>query len=95
MVKYPRVNGFITVLGVALSTVLVVFLKFPLGNSFFVFEPVSLLGLLLVCYLISGIVGMMVYKDLISGIVGYVLSVSSIIFAITFCYVVWVSSITF
>ena len=57
--KHPRGYRFITVLGIALSTVLVVFLKISLGNSFGIFDT---LGLLLVCCIISGIVGISINK---------------------------------
>ncbi len=42
-----------------MSTVLVVFIKISLGNSFGIFAT---LGLLLVCCVISGIVGMSISK---------------------------------
>jgi hypothetical protein len=90
IVKYPIGYRFPTVLGIALSTVLVVFLKISLGNYSFSI-PIAI-GLLLVCYLISGIVGMMVDKCLIGGIVGIVLSVSSIIFVIMVFHVAWMGA---
>ena len=88
--KHPIGYRFTTVLGVALSTVLVVFLKISLGN--YSFSIPDAIGLLLVCYLISGIVGMMVDKCLIGGIVGIVLSVSSIIFVIMVFHVAWMGA---
>lgn len=81
--------GLPTVLGFALSKVLVVFLisrGFPITGT---------VGVLLVCCLISGLVGLSVYKGIISGIVGFILSVSSIICAIMMYYFVWMSAIAF
>jgi hypothetical protein len=89
IVRYPVGYRFVTVLGVALSTVLIVFL---ISRGFSITD---FIGSLLVCYLISGIVGMSIYKGIVSGIVGCVLSVSSIICFIMMYYVVGMYSITF
>ena len=83
--KYPTGYRSTTVLGITLSTVLVVYLV-SLGNSFSMTETT---GLLLLCYFISVIVGMMTYKGLISGIIGIVLSVSSVAFVIMVFHVTW------
>jgi len=57
--EYPRGYRFATVLGIALSTVIVVFLKILLENPFRIADA---LGLLLVCYINSGIVGISLNK---------------------------------
>ena len=60
MVKYPRVNGFITVLGIAFIAVLG-FVSLKISFEILL-GTLGIFGLILVCFVINGIIGLYISK---------------------------------